>query len=126
MNEVLTDIQSDIDQVRAKGLSVGQLSDGYHTFDDLYRHRIALYIALAKQLSQKVNRTVWISDTQSDGNKIQGWFLLGINTKKDTQITYHVPMSEWDTCKEFAIVKRVAPEWDGHTSDDILARLAKL
>lgn len=26
----------------------GDLSDGYHTFDELYEHRVVLYLSLAK------------------------------------------------------------------------------
>ena len=31
----------------------GDISDGYHTFDELYEHRIALFITLARLLIDK-------------------------------------------------------------------------
>lgn len=38
---------------------------------------------------------------------------------------YHLPMSEWDNCK-WANTLENAPEWDGHTSADVLKRLAEI
>lgn len=29
--------------------NAGEVSDGYHTFDELYEHRVALFIALCNQ-----------------------------------------------------------------------------
>lgn len=31
----------------------GQLSDGYHSFDELYEHRLVLFIALCNQLAER-------------------------------------------------------------------------
>ncbi len=96
------------------------ISDGYHTFGELYKHRIKLYIALAYCMNEKT--AVWKSKLHSDGSSFEGWFLLGINKSKGKQITYHLPMSEWDNC-DFAETLDCAPEFDGHTSDDVLLRI---
>lgn len=100
------------------------VSDGYHTIDELYDHRIRLYIALARKLINLYE--VWCSDLHSDGSKIDGWFLLGINTIKGKQITYHLPMSYWSEVSSFAKYLNQAPYFDGHTSEDVLERLKYL
>ena len=54
------------------------ISDGYHTFDELYDHRITLYIALCKSMCGDFGdwRNVWRSQKHSDGTNYDGWFLL--------------------------------------------------
>lgn len=102
---------------------VGLVSDGYHTFNELYEHRIVLFIALCKKMHE--TRTVWRTEFHSDGSRIEGWFLLGINTQMGEQITYHLPMRMWDECR-FASKCDRAPAFDGHTSADVLERISKL
>jgi hypothetical protein len=107
-----------------------QVSDGYHTFDELYEHRIQLYIQLCKCVSiinsqGGFNDTVWRSGFYPDGTEIEGWFLLGIDKGKGSQITYHLPMSKWKETY-FAETLDKAPEFDGHTSADVLERLKQL
>lgn len=104
--------------------------DGYHTFDELYAHRIELYIALSKQVhlwDSPMYSTVWKSKRHSDGELAFGgdWFVLGINSQKGEQITYHIPISRWKDCY-FAKTLQKAPEFDGHMSDDVLKRLRSL
>lgn len=107
--------------------------DGYHTFDELYDHRIALWIALCRA-TQKINNEwgeggceVWRSKNHSDGEPAFGgtWFVLGIGKKSGNQITYHLPIEKWDECF-FAETLEKAPEFDGHTSDDVLERLKNI
>ena len=105
--------------------------DGYHTFGELYEHRIVLWIALCKilyndpqyQTGQKAD--VWRSKLHSDGISFDGWFIMGIGRNKGEQITYHLPISKWEET-EFAETREKAPEFDGHTSDDVYERLLKI
>lgn len=106
------------------GVDTNFVSDGYHTFYELYEHRIVLYMALAK--SKEFTNNVWMSKAHSDGSIWDGWFILGINEAHGEQITYHLPMSKWDECAIFAFEREKAPNWDGHTSDDVLDRISKL
>lgn len=104
-------------------------SDGYHTFGELYEHRIRLFIALCKalrndpqyQTGQKAD--IWCSVLHSDGTKFEDWFILGIGKERGEQITYHLPARFWNEVCEFAQVLEKAPEYDSHTSDDVLKRL---
>lgn len=105
----------------------GQTSDGYHTFDELYEHRIVNYMALCRTIKQfgSHHTDVWKSKAHSDGSIWDGWFILGINKNPGEQITYHLPMSKWDDCN-FAFTLNEAPEFDGHTSADVLKRIGEL
>ena len=111
----------------------GETSDGYHTFNELYEHRITLYIALCKQLEGKRyynaegNRQegVWKSKVHSDGTVWEGWFLLGIFSEPGKQITYHLPLDRWKEC-EFVTTLDIAPDFDGHTPQDVLQRIKAL
>lgn len=102
------------------------ISDGYHTFGELYEHRTTNYLALCRIINQNRTAPVWKSKNHSDGELAFGgtWFLLGINTEPGKQITYHLPIEAWDKCNFVELEK--APEWDGHTSADVLERIAQL
>lgn len=103
------------------------ISDGYHTFGELYEHRITLWIALCRLISNKfvTNIPVWRTLLHSDGSKFEGWFVLGVGVFSGEQMTYHLPISKWDEC-DFANTFDKAPEWDGHTSKQVLERISKL
>lgn len=118
---------------------VGDISDGYHTFNELYKHRIELFITVCRLVRTlyvleetypfngpypKDTYPVWKSRTHSDGSVWNGWFLLGINYTPGTQMTYHLPDSYWDLCPFEELDK--APDFDGHTSEDVLERLKRL
>lgn len=125
----LIHIQELIDTERGWGGSVGELSDGYHTFDELYEHRIELfkfacrtYKALQWELGNSDDRVVWKAEAHHDGSKMEGWFIMGLNHEPGRTITYHLPMRQWNQCS-FARTLDVAVEWDGHTADDVLKRL---
>jgi hypothetical protein len=106
-----------------QGANLGNISDGHHTFNELYETRNVLFIALAKMASKE--KDVWKSMTHSDGVAEDGWFILGINKRKGSQITFHLPIIMWDMCK-FAETLETAPVFDGHSSKDVLERIAKM
>lgn len=103
----------------------GEISDGYHTFNELYDHRITLYLALCRALQDRGKAQIWRSSTHSNGSAMDGWFILGIGTQPGRQITYHLPMERWGEA-DFAPTLDRAPVWDGHTSADVLERLKTL
>lgn len=104
--------------------------DGYHTFDELYEHRIVLYMALARKLVKEWveprNSGVWCSTKHYDNSTFDGWFILGIGKETGKQITYHIPDKYWNEACEFAELLPHAPEWDKHTSDDVIKRIQNL
>lgn len=108
--------------------SIGEISDGYHTFNELYEHRFALWEALCRVLVKVHHRcddVAWRSRRHSDGTNYPGWFLLGLFYDLGEQITYHLPDKEWGNC-DFAQELDLAPKFDGHSSADVLHRLGKL
>ena len=110
-----------------------EVSDGYHTFDELYDHRITLFVALARlsrRQEMKIGEFpgqpfVWRSKLHSDGSAFDGWYILGIGNFEGQQITYHLPMDRWEET-DFAATLELAPKFDGHTSADVLERLKQL
>lgn len=98
---------------------IGKVSDGYHTFDELYEHRCLLFLAWQKYFP---SYRAWKSRKHNDGSSFEGWFIAGVDLgASGGQITYHIPETYWDLCR--APERETAPEWDGHTSADVIERL---
>ena len=115
-------------------LETGKLSDGHHTFDELYEHRHMLFLTLCNWLTNSTcsqgflnDFVAWCSKLHSDGTMFEGQFIMGIFSEKGNQITYHLPIRLWEEavrCTSEVLEK--APEWDGHTSNDVLKRLKEM
>lgn len=101
-----------------KGFKIvgNDISDGYHTFSELYQHRCALFIALCLMRRDDV---VWKRD------HYDGWDCVYLKTNLG-QISYHVPASEFREVLEHNFVRDESFEYDGHTSADVLVRLRLL
>jgi len=93
---------------------IGEVSDGYHTFNSLYNQRLCLWAALVKAYKDKA----WKTRCHHDGEPCFGgdWFLVGITTPAG-DYTYHYELKDWNLfdCK----VLDKAPEFDGHTDKDV-------
>ncbi len=115
--------------IKQEGIDTNLVSDGYHTFGELYDHRVQLFIALCNELQHNellLNQKsiCWKSKKHSDGSVWEGWFIAGIHIAKGKQITYHLPIDKWDELEVTELDQ--APEWDGHTPADVLERLKNL
>lgn len=93
---------------------IGDLSDGFHTFNDLYYQRCMLFAAIVKQ-----NKAfAWKSHKHEDGEPCfgGGWFIVGVDTPEGSY-TFHYEDKYWDMfdCKEI----RTGKHWDGHTDKDV-------
>ena len=131
--EKATDVGQDFSKYTAfelEGPEEMEASDGYHTFGELYEHRIVLWKALIsyqedlnEEFGTNDRNRVWKSKLHHDGTSFDGWFISGIGLEKGEQITYHLPIKEWESTRGCELEK--APEWDGHTSKDVLERLKK-
>lgn len=98
--------------------AVSTLTDGYHSFNDLYDHRNSLFTLLCNVWHQ----LSWKSKRLSDGTEQRGWFIMGLRQTKGNQISYHLPIHYWDLANHVKELER-APDFDGHTADDVLKRL---
>ena len=97
-----------------------EVSDGYHTFAELYDHRCHLFVALMRSHPA----ISWRADKHDDGSTFDGWFIAGMHLPTG-DISYHLPMSMRVMLDGSGIVTReYAPKWDGHTSGDVIQRLA--
>jgi hypothetical protein len=97
----------------------GEISDGYHTFNELYDHRCTLFLALL----QRIPSMSWISKKHDDGSSFDGWFIAGMRLPSG-DVTYHLPEKMWDLAvKTGAELRNFAPKWDGHKSPDVVIRL---
>lgn len=62
----------------------GELSDGYHSFNELYEHRMILFSIICNQ-----NKAIsWKSKHHEDGTMFENYFIVGIDTPEG-QFTYH-------------------------------------
>ena len=99
----------------AAGLDdVGDLSDGWHTFNDLYHQRCILFavlVGLFPDLSWKTKRHD-NGELCHDGKN----FLVCIETPEGPY-SYHYPLKDWDKFKCVEIDK--ALPFDGHTDKDV-------
>lgn len=98
---------------------IGEMSDGYHTFNGLYYQRKVLFASLVNAYKENA----WKSYRHEDGELCfgGGWFIVGVETPKGNY-TYHYENKDFDLfdCKELP----VAPHWDGHTEGDVTRLLS--
>lgn len=94
----------------------GEVSDGYHTFNQLYEHRHVLFLHLV--LANKADAFKTWRD--KGGETWEGWFILGLNTEYG-QVTYHMPERYWNRAEVAAVEQNT--DYDGHDSVDVLHRL---
>jgi len=113
--------------IKSSVVDDNKISDGYHTFDELYKHRIMLYMVVCRLAVANGGFECWKSIKHHDYSEYEGWFIMGLksNAHPEFNITYHLPMTCWNDC-DFAKTLDNAPEWDGHTSNDVLMRLSKM
>ena len=82
---------ADVREVPSGG--IGEMSDGYHTFNGLYYQRMVLFAALVKAYKDKA----WKSWKHEDGKPCfdGGWFIVGIDTPQGSY-TYHYEAKDFD------------------------------
>ena len=92
---------------------IEDVSDGYHTFKQLYYQRMMLFATIVKQNKDKA----WKSLRHEDGELCfgGGWFVVGIDTPEGSY-TYHYEDNYFSLfdCDELERAKH----WDGHTEKD--------
>lgn len=104
---------------------IGEFSDGYHTFNELYEFRKVYNACLFNLANSHSTFSVCKSWKHSDGELCfgGGWFVVSAQTEFG-QITNHYEKKDWDLFKCPKV--ETAPEWDGHTPQEALERLLKL
>ena len=98
---------------------IDDVSDGFHTFRQLYYQRMMLFATIVRQNKDKA----WKSLRHEDGELCfgGGWFIVGVDTPKGSY-TYHYEDNYYSLfdCKELEKGKH----WDGHTEKDVTRLLS--
>ena len=98
---------------------IDDVSDGFHTFRQLYYQRMMLFATIVKQNKDKA----WKSLRHEDGELCfgGGWFIVGIDTPEGSY-TYHYEDNYYSLfdCEELERGKH----WDGHTEKDVTRLLS--
>ena len=91
---------------------MSQVSDGYHTFAELYEYRM-LYNALAANAMSDKAVKCW---RHSDGELCfgGGWFVV-VLTLPTGQVTNHYEARDWGLFQIPAVEHADLPPYDGHT-----------
>lgn len=116
----VTSVEAATVDEEADPVDKGEISDGFHTFNELYAHRVRLFSTLMRAFAENA----WWSFCHSDGEQYEGWILAGIDTPAGT-VTYHLPESEIEYLPVGTEIE-FGKEWDGHTANDVLERLISL
>lgn len=117
----------------------GSISDGYHTFDELYEFRKMYNAALFNEWGNdgKIDfdsRSIILSPKYKvhkswkhhDGELCfgGGWFIVSAQLPTG-QISNHYEAKDWDLFK-IPEVEKALFEFDGHTAQDVIERLKNL
>lgn len=103
-----------------------KISDGYHTFENLYSMRLAYNAALFNQWASIGKYDVHKSRRHHDGEACfgGGWFIVTANLPTG-QISNHYEAKYWDLF-HIPAEERAQFEFDNHTEVDVIERLITL
>lgn len=109
-----------------ENLDTNLISDGYHTFGELYEFRKVFNAALFNEWNAQGKYDVHKSLKHFDGEDCfgGGWFIV-VAVLPTGQISNHYENKDWDLFKCDAVDKALF-EFDGHTSADVLKRISEL
>lgn len=117
-----------INTIIAGGCETNKISDGYHTFEELYEFRKVYNAALFNEWAkfQIPSYDVHKSWKHNDGEPCfgGGWFIV-VAVLPTGQISNHYEAKDWDLFK-VPEVEKAKYAFDGHTSNDVLTRLRAL
>ena len=104
-------------------VNMGEVSDGYHTFNELYEYRMLYNAALFNEFAKQGLYDVHKSRKHSDGEYPFGdsnWFIVMAELPTG-QISNHYEIKDWD---KFQIPEKpLANKWDEHSPRDVANRL---
>ena len=103
----------------------GEVSDGYHTFNELYEYRLLYNASMFNELAKQGMYDVHKSKRHSDGNypfDNPDYFIV-VAELPTGQISNHYEMKDWEL---FDIPEKdKANVYDGHSPQDVYERLVK-
>ena len=115
MNLAIKKINDQIENYKKEtGNSVDDISDGYHSFGDLYKHRTYLLALATIHMPY-----AWKARVHEDGTMYDDMFVVGFPTPTG-MVTYHCDNEFWNDFKVPVIPH--APHFDGYSDKDVLDR----
>ena len=113
-------------EITESKLDTNKISDGYHTFEELYEFRKVFNAALFNEWSKHGLHSTHKSWKHNDGEDCfgGGWFIV-VAKLPSGQISNHYEAKDWELFKILETEKAIYP-FDGHTSQDVLNRLKSL
>lgn len=102
---------------------MGEVSDGFHTFNELYDFRMVYNAALFNEWARRGIYSVHKSYRHHDGEECfgGGWFIV-VAMLPTGQISNHYKNEFWNYFR-VPSYEKAQFEYDGHTSGDVLERL---
>lgn len=118
---ILDSIDDVINSLQQEQTDMGEISDGYHTFNELYYYRMLYNAAFFNLLPKE-----WVHKSKRHHTGEEcfggGWFIVMANLPTG-QISNHYELKDWDLFQ--VPEKEFADEWDGHTPQEAAERLHK-
>ena len=119
----IDDINNLILESKTSGeISTKEISDGHHTFGELYRHRVALFCTLCNLLPEISWKSKKHFDEDNDPMFNES-FIAGINTPEGIA-TYHIKLKYWEMF-DIPELER-APRYDSYSNEDVIDRVLSL
>jgi len=133
------------EKIKQPGINTNLISDGFHTFGELYEARKVLNAALFNEWgrgymnNQQDLKNGWdVHQVQAPKHDVHkswkhhdgelcfggGWFIV-VAILPAGQISYHYEAKDWDLFR-IPATEKTKYEFDGHTSADVLERLKNL
>jgi len=108
------------------GTDTNLISDGYHTFGELYEFRKVFNAALFNEWNRNGLYDTHKSIRHADGELAfgGGWFIV-VAILPTGQISNHYEIKDWDLFK-IPVTEKARFPFDGHTAADVLTRLKSL
>lgn len=106
---------------------IGEISDGYHTFNELYEYRKLYNALIFNEWSKQNLYDVHKSRLHHNGDKpfnSDEWFIVLANLPTG-QISNHYHIDDWNIFKIKKEDKALFP-YDNHTSEDVLNRMKNI
>lgn len=119
--------EKDLNQIiKDENLNTNLISDGYHTFQELYEFRKTFNAALFNEWSKQGKYETHKSWKHADGLDCYGggWFVV-VAVLPTGQISNHYPAKDWNDFK-IEELSQAKYEWDKHEAKDVLERIAAL
>lgn len=107
---------------KQKNISTKEISDGHHTFGELYEHRIILFCTLCNLLPNISWKSKKHYDEENDP-MYEDSFIAGINTP-DGIATYHIKLQYWELFEVIELER--APKYDNYGNEEVLQRIKSL